>query len=341
MANEFYADSGAPAPGATGASATIRAEFASIEDAFDKLPTLTANADLPIFVNSGATALEAVTAAQARAKLGITLGSDVQPYDADLTAIAALTSAADKLPYSTGAQAWALTPFTAAARALLDDADATAMRATLGIAIGTNIQAWDADLDAIAALSSAANKLPYATGAGAWALADLTAFARTLLDDADAATMRTTLGAASTTNASTSAAGIVPLATSAEAVTGTDALKALTPATLRNGLNATGTAPIYAIRAWAACNSTGTILASGNVSSVTYHATGDYTANFATAMPHANYAAMGIVEEGGDRFITGGSAAGAATKTTSAYRFNIKNSAASSFDQSFSMSFVC
>jgi hypothetical protein len=54
-----------------------------------------------------------------------------------------------------------------------------------------------------------------------------------------------------------------------------------------------GSAPIYAARAWVNFDGTtatpSTIRGSGNVSSVTRNATGDYTVNFTTAMPDANY----------------------------------------------------
>lgn len=58
--------------------------------------------------------------------------------DDDLSAIGALTSAANKLPYATGAQAWALTDFSAFGRSLVDDADAAAGRATILPEMATN-----------------------------------------------------------------------------------------------------------------------------------------------------------------------------------------------------------
>jgi hypothetical protein len=67
-------------------------------------------------------------------------------------------------------------------------------------------------------------------------------------------------------------------------------------ARITDALNASGSAPIYACRAWVNFDGTtspGTIRASGNVSSVTRVATGEYTINFATALPDANYSAVG------------------------------------------------
>ena len=61
---------------------------------------------------------------------------------------------------------------------------------------------------------------------------------------------------------------------------------------VRDNLNATGSAPMYACRAWVNFNGTGTVTirASGNVSSITDNGTGDYSVNFTTSMEAGNYA---------------------------------------------------
>lgn len=110
------------APAGTTATPGTTIESAKYNALVSDLTTL-ANEARPI--SAGGTG--ASTAGAALTNLG------AQPADAELTAIAGLTSAADCLPYFTGSGTAALATFTAAGRALVDDADAAAQRTTLGL----------------------------------------------------------------------------------------------------------------------------------------------------------------------------------------------------------------
>jgi hypothetical protein len=87
-------------------------------------------------------------------------------------------------------------------------------------------------------------------------------------------------------------------------VTFANAISVTGNATITGTLTATG-GVTNSLRAWVNFNGTGTpaIRASGNVSSITDNGTGDYTVNFTTAMPDANYAIAYIA----DSTLAGGS----------------------------------
>jgi hypothetical protein len=108
---------------------------------------------------------------------------------------------------------------------------------------------------------------------------------------------------------------------------------------IKDAINATGTAPIYACRAWVNFNGTGTVAirASGNVSSITDNGTGDFTVNFTTAMPDANYVCNATGQQditNTNKYIT---APFTSNPTTSAFRLTCQDVGASRRDFEFVM----
>jgi hypothetical protein len=94
----------------------------------------------------------ASTASGARTNLGLAIGSDVQAYDAALASIAGLTTASGQLLYTTASDTYGTATITAAGRALLDDADASAQRTTLGLgtlAVQNTVASGDYDAGSI------------------------------------------------------------------------------------------------------------------------------------------------------------------------------------------------
>lgn len=149
---------------------------------------LTATTDNVMQAKAGAWASR--TLAQLMTDLAA-LGTTFQPLDSDLTTIAGLTATTNNFMVASGS-AWASrTPTQAIAHlgldadiatlvlpasttistygaSLIDDADASTARTTLGLIIGTNVQAWDADLDTIAGLTATTNNFLVSVSS-AWA----------------------------------------------------------------------------------------------------------------------------------------------------------------------------
>ena len=89
----------------------------------------------------------------------------------NVLALLGLGGAADKIGYFNGAGSMALTSFTAAGRALVDDANAAAQRVTMGVELSVDVQAYDIALADLANLGQVGANSQFLVGTGAGALA--------------------------------------------------------------------------------------------------------------------------------------------------------------------------
>ncbi len=248
----------------------------------------------------------------------------------DAKATTALSNSSTALSVANGIDAKATTALSTANTA---DANATTALNTANtaqsVANGIDAKATQAQSDASTALSTASTLSAQKGAANGIATLDA----------------NTRVPVAQLPSATTTALGVIELATQTEVNTGTDSERAVTPATLKStfpiqtksALNASGIAPIYACRAWANWDGVNNILnASGNISSVTDNGVGDFTFNFTTAMPDINYAVSAIIK----RPTSNAFVYEAGTRTTTACQLKTKQDDSGAADGEISMILV-
>ena len=126
------------------------------------------------------------------------LSSNVGVGDAGLLSIAGLTTGADTYIYTSANDVYTTGTITTFGRSLVDDADASTARTTLGLAIGTNVQAYDAGLQSIAGLTTTSGSYLYTTANDVYTTGTSTVYGRSVLAATGVESLVTTTLAAGT-----------------------------------------------------------------------------------------------------------------------------------------------
>jgi hypothetical protein len=165
---------------------------------------------------------------------------------------------------------------------------------------GTNVGIGTSSPAAVTGFSAGRTVLQVTPSGGGSAQLRLGAASGTMIDHDDGGntitTIRNLYGATSATAQMQLQSGFITLNTGTS-YTEQMRLNAAGLLQFNSGYGSVATA--YGCRAWVNFNGTGTVAirASGNVSSITDNGTGDYTVNFSTALPDADYAVAGVVNE--------------------------------------------
>lgn len=126
-------------------------------------------------------------------------GSNIATYvlgaDAEIAALAGLTSAADKCVVFSGSGTAITFDCTSYGRGLLNVANEAAFKALINAEAGVDYQAYDAGLASLTAVDAAADRIGYTTGANTWAALTTTSYGRSLLGVADETALKTLINA--------------------------------------------------------------------------------------------------------------------------------------------------